>query len=86
MKATATTHQSTISLVFLFVFCFERMIVQQLNYKDLSPELKCGLFEHHLKCHNNHQHVCGHIRKEEEEEEQEEEEEEQEEEEEEIKR
>ena len=48
------------------------MTVQQLNYKDLSPELKCGLCAHHLKCHNNHQHDCGHIRKEEEEEEEEE--------------
>ena len=30
------------------------------------PELKCGLCEHHLKCQNNHQHDCGHLRKEEE--------------------
>ena len=30
--------------------------------------------EHHLKCQNNHQHDCGHPRKEEEEEEEEEEE------------
>ena len=32
------------------------------------PELKCGLCEHHQKCQNNHQHYCGHLRKEEEEE------------------
>ena len=41
--------------------------VQQFNFKDLRPELKCGLCEHHLKCQNNHQHDCGHPRKEEEE-------------------
>ena len=34
----------------------------------LWPELKCGLCEHHRKCQNNHQHDCGHPRKEEEEE------------------
>ena len=33
-----------------------------------ETELKCGLCEHHLKCQNNHQHDCGHSRKEEEEE------------------
>ena len=41
--------------------------MQQFNFKDLRPELKCGLCEHHLKCQNNHQHDCGHPRKEEEE-------------------
>ena len=41
--------------------------VQQFNFKDLWPELKCGLCEHHLKCQNNHQHDYGHPRKEEEE-------------------
>ena len=55
--------------------------MQQFNYKDLWPELKCGLREHHLKCNNNHQDACGHLRKEEEEEEEEEQEQEEEEEE-----
>ena len=41
--------------------------VQQFNFKikDLCPERKRGLCEHHLKCQNNHQHDCGHPRKEE---------------------
>ena len=41
------------------------MTVQQFNFKDLWPELRCGLCEHHLKCQNNHQHDCGHPGKEE---------------------
>ena len=44
------------------------MTMQQFNFTDLWPELKCGLCKHHLKCQNNHQHDCGHPRKEEEEE------------------
>ena len=41
------------------------MAVQQFSFKDLWPELKCGLCEPDLKCQNN-QHDCEHPRKEEE--------------------
>ena len=57
-------------LLFSFLFLRERMTLQQFNFKELWPELKCGRYKHHLKCQNNHQHNCGHSvsRKEEEQE------------------
>ena len=64
---TFVSHASHFPSLFFWERESELETVQQFNFKDLWPELKCALCEHHLKCQNNHQHVCGHPRKEEDE-------------------
>ena len=59
--------QTSYSFVNHFDGNFAYLKTLDFSFKDLWPELKCGLCEHHLKCQNNHQHDCGHPRKEEEE-------------------
>ena len=56
------TDQSTTCCCFLWFFCWERTCDQCWNV-DFANTF-C-----HLKCRNNHQHDCGHLKKEEEEEE-----------------
>ena len=53
------TDQSTSCCCFLWFFCWERTCDQCWNV-DFANTF-C-----HLKCRNNHQHDCGHLRKEEE--------------------
>ena len=56
---------------FFFSFFWEREREREQEWQRNNSifrtcDQSCGLCEHYLKCQNNHQHDCGHSRKEEE--------------------